>query len=62
MADNLKDMSAEEIRRHIRTLEKKTRTKPMSNEDFNAMTFFDCEDYVIKLEKERAFSAMSPES
>ncbi len=56
---DLKKMSAVDIKTHIRKLEKQVRSKPLEESKLDSMTFFDAEDYVAKLEKERGFEQMS---
>ena len=56
---DLKKMSAIDIKIHIRKLEKQVRSKQLEESKLDSMTFFDAEDYVAKLEKERGFEQMS---
>ena len=53
MPKNLKEMTAVEIMKYIRTLEEQTNTEPVITDRLDAMTFFEWEDLVVELEKER---------
>ena len=53
---DLKSMSKDEIKTYIRELEVEVRPDTTkSEEELDAMTFFDGEDYIADLEKERVF-------
>lgn len=60
---DLKSMSKDEIKSHIRELEAEVRPDTTkSNEELDAMTFFDWEDYIADLEKERVFKEAEAET
>lgn len=57
--NDLKKMKAVDIKILIRKLERQTKTEPLEESKLDLMTFFDAEDYVAELEKERSFEQMS---
>ena len=56
---DLKQMTAVQLKQHIRTLERQTKSEPLEESKLDGMTFFDAEDYVAELEKESSFGKMS---
>ena len=57
--NDLKTMSAEQVKQYIRRLERETRSTPKSNIELDNMNFFDIEDYVAELERERGFAELA---
>lgn len=57
--NNLKTMSADQVREYIRKLERETNTTHKPNDDLEAMNFFEIEDYVADLERERGFAELA---
>ena len=54
--NDFKSMSSVELKIYIRQLEKENRVHPKSKDELDDMDYFEWEDYVIYLERERAFS------
>lgn len=53
MPNNLKEMTAVEIMKYIRTLEEQTNAERVDPDRLDGMTFFEWEDLVVELEKKR---------
>ena len=60
--NDLKEMSADEVKVYIRRLERQTKTEPVTPEKLDGMSFFEWEDYAAELEKERGFAEMKSET
>ena len=60
MPNDLKNMSAVDIKKYVRTLEEQTgELHPMDEDQLDGMTFFEVEDLVADLEKDRDLRKMS---
>tara|TARA_R110000851_G_scaffold327679_1_gene497468 strand:- start:609 stop:803 length:195 start_codon:yes stop_codon:yes gene_type:complete len=60
--NNLKDMSPEQVKRYIRSLEVHNNQIRKTTVELEAMDYFQIEDYVAELEKERGFQDMAKDS
>jgi len=62
MSNDLKSMSKEGIKKYIRFLERDTKSEPIDDDTLDGMSFFEWEDLIANLEKERDFDVMSKSS
>ena len=56
--NNLKDMTPEQVKRYIRSLEVHNNQIRKTTVELEAMDYFQTEEYVAELEKERGFQQM----
>ena len=57
--NSLTNMTVGGIKTYIRELEDQTKTAPKTDDELGGMPFFQIEEYVAELEKERGFQEMA---